>query len=186
VTTVGIIGRGRMGLALTGALVAAGYDVLLAAGRPDAPADCPRWTIAPLELWSSAEIVVPAVPASAVLGLDPVHGGGRILVDLTNPGFDVRPLPPDAGASAGETLARRLTGWRVVKAFNTIPAALLCGPLAGRRAVRVPVAGDDAGAKVTVGRLVSRLGFRPVDAGGIVSSRYLERLAVHLHTAATR
>jgi predicted dinucleotide-binding enzyme len=52
--------------------------------------------------------------------------------------------------------------------------------------VCVPVAGDDADAKLTVARLVGRLGLRPVDAGGIASSRYLERLAVDLHAAATR
>ena len=44
--------------------------------------------------------------------------------------------------------------------------------------------GDDAAAKLIVRRLVSDIGFDPVDAGPLASSRYLEPLAMlYIHLA---
>jgi predicted dinucleotide-binding enzyme len=124
-----------------------------------------------------------AVPFPAALALVRGRlaglGGGRVLVDVTNPGMGPGALavPP---CSAGEVLAAAATGWRVVKAFNTVPAALLPHHEMHGHPVSVPVAGDDPDAKALVSDLVRLLGFAAVDAGGITASRELEALAVLL------
>jgi hypothetical protein len=38
--------------------------------------------------------------------------------------------------------------------------------------------GDDAAAKHTVARLIKQIGYEPVDCGALISSRYLEPLAL--------
>jgi predicted dinucleotide-binding enzyme len=65
--------------------------------------------------------------------------------------------------------ARAIPGARLVKAFNTLPAADLARrgrtdlPVEERTAI--PVAGDDADAKRLVAGLVLEVGFAPVDSG---------------------
>ena len=39
------------------------------------------------------------------------------------------------------------------------------------------MAGDDADAKATVSDLLSQVGFRPIDVGGLTAARYLEGMA---------
>ena len=79
---------------------------------------------------AKADIVFLAVPwsayADAVAGLAP--WGGRIVIDAMN-AASVGPegfRPFDLGGrSSSQVVADRLTGARVVKAFNTLPAAVL-------------------------------------------------------------
>jgi 8-hydroxy-5-deazaflavin:NADPH oxidoreductase len=168
--TVAILGGGAMGLALCHAFGLAGEPVRLVAARTPEPLG-----------W--APLVVLAVPFPAALRLVRGRlaglGGGRVLVDVTNPGMGTHPIGPGRH-SGGEALARAAPGWRVVKAFNTVPATLLHSPELHGQPVTVPVAGDDPDAKEQVSGLVRRLGFAPVDAGGIAASRELEALAVLL------
>jgi predicted dinucleotide-binding enzyme len=175
--SVAIVGGGAMGRALSGALAAAGVPAPVVRGRAQAVDPLLRY----------APVVVLAVPFPAALALVRGRlsglGGGRVLVDVTNPGMGpgIGPgalaVPP---CSAGEVLAAAATGWRVVKAFNTVPAALLPHHEMHGHPVSVPVAGDDPDAKARVSELVRRLGFAAVDAGGIAASRELEALAVLL------
>jgi predicted dinucleotide-binding enzyme len=61
----------------------------------------------------------------------------------------------------------------VVKAFNNIYARSLADrgkPKGAMGRIALPVAGDDAGAKAVVMRLIDELGFDPVDAGGLDDS----------------
>jgi predicted dinucleotide-binding enzyme len=86
------------------------------------------------------------------------------------------------GESAGEELAR-LTGARVVKAFNTMGAEHYLDPMLGGEVASLLLAGDDAAAKQLVWSLAEQLGFAPVDAGPLSAAVYLESLAalwVHL------
>ncbi|HSY23753.1 MAG TPA: hypothetical protein VK841_16610, partial [Polyangiaceae bacterium] len=59
-----------------------------------------------------------------------------------------------------------LRATRVVKAFNTLPAALLAadpGVSDGRRVLFV--SGDDASANAEIAALIEKLGFAPIDIG---------------------
>ena len=64
----------------------------------------------------------------------------------------------------------------MVKAFNTIPAAVLAAPPAeagGRRVV--VLSGDDPAAKETVSDLVGRLGFAAIDLGTLRQAGHLQQ-----------
>lgn len=173
--TVGILGRGRMGTALATAITASDERVLLAGRAPASDVDI---------VVRQADILILALPFHAALDLVGEGrlgaGRGRTLVDATNPYLSGR--HPRAGESGGQLLASGLPDWHVVKALNTVPADMLARPVLDDRPVTVPVAGDDPGAKAAVFGLVRRLGFAPVDAGGIQHAGELEALAYLLVT----
>lgn len=178
--TVGIAGAGRMGRALAGALEAAGVPVLLAGVREAVPFE---------ELWWRASVVLLTLPFPVALdlmrGVAGRCGGGRTMVDVTNPRLaaaqPVGAAGPAglAGRSGGELIAEAARTWEVAKAFNTVPAGALGGARVDGCPVSLPIAGTPA-AKFDVCRLARRLGFDPVDAGDISGSRELESLAVLL------
>ncbi len=117
-----------------------------------------------------ADMVILAIPFDAVP--DAVKGidwDGRIVVDATNaidfPAFTPRDLK---GRLSTEIVAGAVPGARVVKAFNTLPAAILGADAAvsgGRRVLFV--SSDDRSARLAVIDLVERIGFAAVDLGGI-------------------
>jgi len=189
--TVGVLGYGRMGAAFAGALDAVSCPVLIAGAcqgsaarvasrlRHACATDVPH-------LIRTASLLVLALPFAAALELmsgPPARAGaGRTLVDPTNPVLGPGPRPEAiVGRSGGEVLAASLTSWHVVKAFNSVPAAMMGTPSVPGGAVTLPIASDHEPAKTEVGMLARRLGFEPVDAGGIGRSRELEALAVLLN-----
>jgi hypothetical protein len=73
-------------------------------------------------------------------------------------------------------VADRLTGARVVKAFNTLPAAVLASDPhsnGGRRVLFI--SGDDATAKQEVAQLIDRIGFVAIDLGDFEMGRRLQQ-----------
>jgi hypothetical protein len=184
--TVGVIGCGRMGVAVTRAVAGARGSVLLAGRTPGAAAgavaDVPGAFAADirvvLERASLVVMAVPLGPACRVLREAAVPGRGRPLVDATNPGFDAGEGPPVS--SGARQIAAAADDWHVVKALNTVPAVMVGEPLCGGQPVTVPLAGDDAGAKQATGALLSRLGFAPLDIGGLDHAGELESLAMLL------
>lgn len=188
-----MIGTGRMGAALCGALAEAGYTVL-AAGRGTAGAGLPVPHCNVSRAAGLADVVFLAVPSRVALEIAAEEGHrlvGKTVLDVTNPGFDRDGLAP-GWQSAGEAIAAALPASAVVKAFNTIPAAQLTnaqvtsarfGPqreTASSLLVSLPIAGDQPPAKLVAAEFATRLGFGPIDAGGITASRQLEALAVLL------
>lgn len=190
--TVGIVGHGRMGRALGQVLAAAGIPVRVC-GRPDRGAATPvvpGCRTANLEdIMRDESIVLLAVPfptaltlASGVFGR---VGGGRTLVDLTNPDMGSGgALRGDRGG--GELIAAAARSWRVAKAFNTVSADLLSHRTITHEPISLPVATDHPAARRDVFAIARTLGFQPVDAGGIRNSRHLESLAVLLRTVSNR
>ncbi|WP_018789975.1 NADPH-dependent F420 reductase [Salinispora arenicola] len=181
--TVGVLGRGRMGSALARALALDGRRVLIAGrrdpARPDPPPPSARVQLVPAAtVVAEADPLVLVLPFAAVLELARAGllqaGQGRTMVDATN--------PPAAGVSGhpragGRLLAELLPQWHVVKALNTVPAGMLGRPVLDGRPVTVPLAGDHPPAKAQVAALLCRLGFVPVDVGGIDRAPALESLA---------
>lgn len=101
---------------------------------------------------------------------------GRIVVDTNNavqvPSYQAVDL---GGLASSEAVAALVPGARVVKAFNHLPAAVLgTNPQAdgGRRVLFV--SGPDADAKKAVADLAARLGFAPIDLGGVNEGRLVQ------------
>jgi 8-hydroxy-5-deazaflavin:NADPH oxidoreductase len=179
---IAIIGAGNVGRALATSLTRAGHDVKISAAHADHAADAASKTGATAartnaEAATGADLVVLAVPAQAVTQIASDLGrelDGKVVVDVTN-----RPTPSPDGASTSiaEELQSRVPAAKVVKAFNTAFASRQADPTVGGIAPDGFVAGDDQTAKQTVLDVVESVGFRPVDAGSLASSRTLEGMA---------
>jgi NADPH-dependent F420 reductase len=167
-TTVSIIGTGRMGQAIS-ALVTRGGNTPDLIGHQDA--DKPV----------VGEIVILAVPYRAleeVIGSRADQLAGRVVVDITNPvnleTFDSLTVAPDGSAAA--EVAAALPDSRVLKAFNTTFAATLSSGTVGTEITTVLIAGDDAEAKEQLADVVTAGGMRALDAGSLSRARELEAM----------
>jgi 8-hydroxy-5-deazaflavin:NADPH oxidoreductase len=182
---IAILGAGNVGGGLAAAAVRAGHDVVISASKPESAESRASYTGATAarsnaDAVRGADVVVLAVPHSAVAGIVAELGealNGAIVVDATNPLNDTYTDLVTAGTSAAENLQQQLPGASVVKAFNTVLAGRLTNPTEGDTPLDGFLAGDDDGAKATVGRLLESLGFRPIDAGALRMARSLEELA---------
>jgi predicted dinucleotide-binding enzyme len=173
--TYAIIGSGSIGRALATQFARQSIDVLVANKR--GPASLvefvrelgPSVQAASVRDALRADVVVLAVPFLSVPEAVGPGGAwdGRIVVDATNAADFPAFTPSDLGGRLStEVVSDAVPGAHVVKAFNTLPAALLAAePVqhGGRRAVFL--SGNDAGANATVAALVERLGFAAVTLG---------------------
>ncbi len=182
---IGIIGSGRIGAAIGGLWVDAGYEVMFSsldlehdkalAARlgPNARAGTPR------EAAAFGDVLLMAVPYSALpqLGRDLADSlKGKVVLDACNP------IPARDGEiatwarekGAGLASAQLLPGARLVRAFNAINYAKL-PDAAHRQGERtgIPMAGDDASAVAMASRLVRDIGFEPVMIGPLAMGKHL-------------
>jgi len=168
---VGIIGAGRIGQAMAQTALRAGRQVVIANSRgPESLTSVVEALGAGLSAGTvkdaaAMDIVVlavmwPDVP-QAVEGLD---WEGRIVIDPTN---DFDPSDLD-GRTSSEVVADLVAPARVVKAANTLGAAVLGSDphqAGGQRVIFL--SGDDAQAKSEVVALFEDAGFFVVDLGGL-------------------
>ena len=179
---IAIIGAGNVGRALATSLTRAGHDVTITAKHAEHAVDVASDTGASVgasntAAASEADVVVLAVPAQSIGEIAGDMGSsldGKVVVDVSN-----RPTPTAVGAwtSIAEELQNRIPGAKVVKAFNTAFASRQANPEVGGIAPDGYVAGDDPAAKQTILDVVESIGFRPVDAGSLMSARTLEGMA---------
>jgi predicted dinucleotide-binding enzyme len=183
---VAIIGTGNVGSAIGGTLVRAGHDVVFAARDQDEVQHVAEYVGAeaaasPAAAVNAADVVILAVPWGAV---DAVTNEIRdasddtVVVDVTNPlTSDYSALVTSGGPSAAETVAQRLPRAHVVKAFNTLFGSVQADPKALGTTVDAFYATDDPIARERIAELLSSIGFRPVNVGGLAAARELEALA---------
>ncbi|MFJ6724891.1 NADPH-dependent F420 reductase [Streptomyces sp. NPDC091281] len=182
---IGIIGAGNIGGNLTRRLAALGHEVAVANSRgPQTLAELAAETgatpVEATEAAKGAEVVVVTVPFKAVPGLpDGILDGaaeGAAVIDTNNYYPRERDGRIDAVEDEGITESRwieRQLGHPVIKAFNGTYAQDILDrhrPAGDPGRIALPVAGDDAAAKVKVRALIEELGFDTVDSGGIDDS----------------
>jgi 8-hydroxy-5-deazaflavin:NADPH oxidoreductase len=190
---VTILGSGNMGRAIATRMLAGGNSVTLLDREPGKAQAAAQELAAHAKRGATVQgaalgspiadpVVVSAFfypVAREVIGSYKDQLAGKILVDISNPvnkTYDDLVVPP--GTSAAEELGKIATGARVVKAFNTTYAGLLTQGHVGGTPLDVFIAGDDAEAKATVGRLVEEGGQRAIDAGPLRRARELEALGL--------
>ena len=171
---IGIIGAGNIGKALAKHLSYAGYETIISnSRRPESLTSVVKEIGNGLKAGTAAEaaakdIVFLALPwnklEEALAGLP--QWNNRIVVDATNPilpGFVMADLD---GKTSSETVSDWVPGAKLVKAFNTILAAVLNSnpkEVGGSRVVFYSGNHDDA--KKTVLEIINRSGFAGVDLG---------------------
>jgi predicted dinucleotide-binding enzyme len=188
--TYAIIGSGAIGSALARRFAEKGIDVLLANSRGPASLEGriaelgPIITAASVQDAAQADVVILAVPFTAFpeAARDVPGWAGRVVVDATNaidfPAFTPKDL---GGRPSSEIVAEAVSGARVVKAFNTLPAAVLAADPAhdgGRRVLFV--SGDDAAANAEIAGLIERLGFAPITLGKLAEGGRLQQFGAPL------
>jgi predicted dinucleotide-binding enzyme len=177
-TDVGIIGAGRLGQAMARTALRSGRTVVIANSRgPESLATVASEVGASAGTVgeaAAAGIVVIAVPwdrvPDAVRGLE---WNGQIVVDATNDwGADDL-----NGRTSSELVADLVAGAPVVKAGNTLEAAVLASDpqeAGGRRVIFV--SGDDADAKAEVAKLFEDAGFASIDLGSLATGGAMQQI----------
>ncbi|SFW77250.1 NADPH-dependent F420 reductase [Chitinophaga sancti] len=111
------------------------------------------------------------------------HLAGKIVIDTTNPLDLSNGIPPGfsgtVGNSLGEQIQRHLPQAKVVKAFNTLSMHIVVNPQREEGDPVLLIAGNDQGAKRSVGEIAKGWGWKDiVDLGGISESFFLESFAL--------
>ena len=187
---VGILGSGLMGGKLGTLFARAGHDVIFSYSRSkeklnrlarDAGAKARAGS--PKEAVQNADAVLLGVHWSRMDDVLNQAGdlSGKVIVTCS--------LPMDAGntdlvvahtSSGAEQLAKKISGAKVVVAFNTIPSEVLFGVFEARGNAMRPsmvYCGDTAAGKRIASQLIQDVGFDPVDAGSLQMARYMEPFA---------
>ena len=186
--TIGLIGAGHIGSQVARLAVSHGYDVVISNSRgPDTLSELvkelgPRARAGTVDDAATAgDIVVVTIPLKNYRQVPVAPLAGKVVIDTNNyyPQRDghIAELDNESTTTA-ELLQQHLPASKVVKAFNHIYAAQLTtdGRPAGtpnRRAL--VIAGDDAGAKQVVTRLLDEFGFDTVDAGPLAEGWRIQR-----------
>ncbi|TGE03781.1 NADPH-dependent F420 reductase [Hymenobacter fodinae] len=182
---IGTIGAGNIAQAFARHAAQAGFEVVISSKSGPAALINLAASLGPgvkartVEEAAQADLVLLSVPWDAVADvLARVPGWkNQILVDTTNAIHfpDFKPL--DLGEkTSSEIVAEQAPGARVVKAFNTLAAALLAaspGEGGGQRVV--VISGDDAAAKAEVLALIGNLGFAGLDLGELATGGRLQQ-----------
>lgn len=188
---IGILGSGLMGGKLGTIFARAGHEVVFSYARTEgklkklarsAKGNARAGT--PEEAAENADALLLAVHWSRVDDVAKQAG------DLSNKVIVTCCLPMDAdntklivanNSSGAEELAKKAPKSRIVCAFNTVPSEVLFGVFESRRKKNRPglvYCGDDQRAKEVAVKLITDVGFEPVDCGQLRIARYTEPFAL--------
>ncbi|MEA2193074.1 MAG: 8-hydroxy-5-deazaflavin:NADPH oxidoreductase [Solirubrobacteraceae bacterium] len=190
---IGVLGTGTVGRTLSQALVDRGHEVRMGA-RAAGNETAVEWAEAAGPLASEGSfadaVAFGDMAFNATAGAHSLEAlemagaeqlAGKLLVDVSNPLDFSRGMPPTLTVcnddSLGEQLQRAFPEARIVKALNTVTAAVMVQPdlLPGTHTIFV--CGDDAGAKEQAGRLLQEFGWPAdsiLDLGDIGAARGME------------
>ena len=187
-TTIGLIGAGNIGSQIARLAVKNGHEVVISNSRgPETLASLvaelgPQARAATVaEAAKAGDVVVVTIPLKHYRTVPVEPLAGKVVIDTNNyyPQRDGQiPELDNESTTTAELLQAHLPTSKVVKAFNHIYAAQITtdGRPAGAKDRRgLVIAGDDAGAKATVARLLDEFGFDAVDAGPLKEGWRIQR-----------
>jgi hypothetical protein len=178
-TTLGLIGSGRIGSTVARLAVDAGHDVVLSNSRgPETLQDLvaelgPRARAASAAEAAEEDLVLVSIPVLACTALPAAALAGKTVLDTGNyyPERDGQITALNDGSlTDSEYLAQLIPGARVVKVFNNIffkHLLNLARPSGAPDRTYLPIAGDDAGAKAAVAEFLDSIGYGTVDDGAL-------------------
>jgi 8-hydroxy-5-deazaflavin:NADPH oxidoreductase len=182
-TTVGLIGSGRIGGTVAKLAVAAGHPVILSNSRGPGTLTELAGELGPLartgtgqQAAGGGDLVVVTIPLRAFQDVDAGPLAGKVVVDTCNyyPQRDGQIPGLDSGAlTSSELIQRHLARSSVVKAFNNIffkHLESLSRPSGAPDRSYLPIAGDDQEAKAAVTAFLDSIGYGAVDAGPLAES----------------
>jgi predicted dinucleotide-binding enzyme len=180
-----IIGSGAIGGALAKQFARSKITTVMANSRgPASLADevqafAPTVSAAETTDALNAEVIILAVPFGATEEVAKLRSdwSNKIVVDATNaiefPAF--RPMDL-GGQPSTHVVASQFKGAKVVKAFNTLPAAVLADePRVGNGHRTIFISGDHAEANEQVASLASSLGFSTITLGRLEEGGLLQQ-----------
>lgn len=195
-TSVAILGAGRLGTVLARLAVAGGYEVRIA-GSED-----PKFIALTVQTYArgavplaardaidGADLVVLALPLHRFTELPADALAGHIVVDAMNHWLEVDgPMPEftDAPEGTSSVVASRLPGAQVVKALGHVGYLDLDAHGRDGRRVALGIATDHPGAADAVARFIDAMGFDPVIVGPLASGVALQPGSLAFGAAMTR
>jgi predicted dinucleotide-binding enzyme len=190
---IGVLGSGLMGGTLGTILARAGHHVAFSYSRSESKlerlakeAGARARAATPTEAAADADAILLAVHWSR---LDDVLREAGSLARKTVLTCSLPMTKNDSRmvlgltTSGAEALAARRRTARVVSAFSTAPSEVLFPVFQKRKRKTRPdlvFCGDHKGAKTTVAKLISDVGFNPVDLGELSAARYIEPFSLLL------
>jgi predicted dinucleotide-binding enzyme len=188
-TTIGILGTGRMGVRLAIEFARLGHAVVLGSRTPERATRIARGLgqerIRPGDYHAAAvaEVVLPAMFLRDGLleTLRPFapYFDGKLYLDISNPfnaDYTDFILPWDT--SGAEEIQRALPQAHIVGAFKNVWWEVFDSPQFGRLISDVFVVGDDDKAKCQFMALADGMPFRFLDAGPLRNARTVERMTL--------
>jgi len=185
--SIGVIGSGRLGTALSRQLLKNGYEVRIANSRgpqslalmlgvllPDAVAATVD------EVVSASDVIILAIPSHQYVTLKPAAFEGKVVIDAMNywspvEGEIAEFMDPNIGSS--EYIQTYLKGAKVVKSLNHVAYNELEEhnlPTGDPKRRAVALAGDDSDAKQIVSELIDAVGFDAVDLGPLSAGKQFQ------------
>lgn len=159
IQSLGILGAGRIGKAITALAQSAGLDVSMVGSA------------GPFEGVYRADAVVLAIPLSQLRSVPAERLAGALVIDAMNYWWELDGRLPefeDPLTSSSELVQRHMADARVTKTFNHLSGYALeelARPAGDDERLALAIAGDNDSDVAAVADLVDRLGFDPLPAG---------------------